>query len=490
MGALGVAASLMLDTEPMAASVAGTKLGRRASGPSVVLVILDSVRADHLSLYGYQRDTTPFLRRLASVATLYENAFSTSDTSIGSHASIFTGMYPSWHGAHYAPPEHPYGRSLDPGIPTLASILSERGYRTMSIAANNAYLSDGFGLTRGFQLRDARALLPLNWPEDFGRSFLRWILSGFADTAETDRLFRRAEELNAQISALLAEATGKGPLLLVVNYMDAHHPYVPPPPYDRVFPGKDRRYTYRAYQTAWNDINSQRRAITARERRHLISQYDGGIAYLDHQIGLLVHDLREKGLYEDTMLIVTSDHGEAFGEKGLLEHGVSVYQNLVHVPLLIKYPGQKQGLRVREPVSGADLMPTALARAGCPIPPNVQGRDLLGNGPGRLHFVLSESFPRTAGFVGTKCTRFERTERAVISGNMKLIVSTTGRKELYDLAADPAEERDLYRAGHPVARELEARLREALQTLPRRQAQPSRLDVERLRQLKSLGYIR
>jgi arylsulfatase A-like enzyme len=371
----------------------------------------------------------------------------------------------------------------------LASILSDRGYRTFCVAANNAYLSDDFGLTRGFGVRESRALLPMNWPEDFHRSFLRRLLMAFLDTSETDRLFRRAGELNDQIVKELDGHGRRAPFLLAVNYMDAHHPYLPPPPFDRMFPGKDSRFTYPAYQSAWLDINTLKRDLTEAERRHLISQYDGAIAYLDRQIGLLVRKLKETGLYEDTMLLVTSDHGEAFGEKDLLEHGVAVCQNLVRVPLLVKYPGQRQGVVVREPVSGADLMPTVLARADIPIPSTVQGRDLLlGNGPGKLGFLLSESFPRSFG--EGALPRFDRTERAVVSGGMKLIVSTSGKKELYDLGADPNEERNLYRADHPVARELEAKLSQVILTLPRRQPVPSRLDLERVRQLKSLGYIR
>ena len=451
--------------------------------PNVVLVILDAVRADHLSLYGYRRDTTPNLNELAKSSAIYRRAIATSDMTLSTHASMFTGLYASWHGAHYAPPEQPYGRPLDGRHPTLAGVLRSKGYSTIGVAANFAYLQPDLGIDRGFQIFDARTPVPVT---DSERPFLmregvRHLAGLFTATGAFDAVTRRADEINRDAMRLVDGSLRLGrPFFLFLNYMDAHTPYVPPAPYDRLFAGKNPRFEQADYLTLQKQMAAGRRAITNGERNHLESQYDGGIAFMDAAIGNLVGELKSRGAFENTIFVVAGDHGEAFGEQGLLEHSVaSVYQTQVHVPLLIRLPGTKEPLVSDELVSQVDLMPTILEAAGYPVPDGVQGRSLLH--PGREDRpVIAEAFPTP---------EIPRLERAIFLQNRKLIVSSSGRQEYFDLAQDPEEQRNQYGTDSPELTDMQAALSTWMKQIPKPAAPAGSLGGKALQRLKGLGYV-
>jgi arylsulfatase A-like enzyme len=230
-----------------------------------------------------------------------------------------------------------------------------------------------------------------------------------------------------------------------------------------------------------------KRGVTQTEHEHLISQYDGEIAYLDFQLGRLLARLKELGLYDDCLLIITSDHGEALGERNLMTHATSVYQDQVHVPLIIKYPKVRKKAVVDELVSLVDLMPTVLDVLGYKVPAGVRGQSLLK--PERLHGreVISESF--ATGSLRDLHPRFRRAERAIFLGSFKFIWSTNGKRELYNLSRDPHEQKNLYKPDGPVSQQLEAKLDEWVKSVRPRPGQPAKLDRETLDRLKSLGYI-
>ena len=202
----------------------------------------------------------------------------------------------------------------------------------------------------------------------------------------------------------------------------------------------------------------------------------------------LVERLKSLGLYGDTLLIVTSDHGEAFGEKGLLEHNVSVYQNQVHVPLIVKYPNSEEGRTIREVVSQIDVVPTVFAALGIGTEATLPGTRLgdVGRADGRL--VFSDHFLCPTVYMANP--EFTRRETAVVTGSLKFVESPARMGELYDLSEDPDERNDLYRQGHPAV----ARLRQALadweESTPRQVTAPAKLDKKALERLKSLGYVR
>jgi arylsulfatase A-like enzyme len=274
------------------------------------------------------------------------------------------------------------------------------------------------------------------------------------------------------------------PFFVFVNFMDAHAPYAPPPPFRDLFPGR-RPGTSSAKLTdrLVEDMKRGRLHVPPAERSHLVSQYDGGIAYIDSCLEDLLETLRRQGVYENTLVIITSDHGESFGERGLVDHGNALYQNEIRVPLIVKYPGQREKAVRTEVVSLTDLFPTILAVVGVERHANVHGQDLRLAARRSDPPVFSEAFPPRLG----------RIERTIVVGSLKLIVSRDGKRQLYDLSRDPDETRNLFSGGR--APRLGQGLQDALDrwatTLPRPPGQrPATLDEETLRRLRSLGYLR
>ena len=469
-------------------SLARARFGPPLTGrPNVVMVTLDTVQAGHLSLYGYHRNTTPHLRQLAREATLYTNAIAVSDMTLPTHASIFTGLYPREHGAHTDPPLR--ARPLAEGFQTLAEMLAAKGYTTLAVAGNRFYVQPEWGMAQGFQLFDSEAPVRI-YNEDrrfFLREGLRKLLNFFISTWEYDLDIRRGRVLNHDIGTLLSKMKDeRRSFFLFANYMDAHMPYLPPAPYDTMFPGKDPSLSFRACTRLERDIVTFKRKISQREQQHLIAEYDGAIAYLDEQMGWLIDQLKERGLYDNTLLIITSDHGEAFGKRNLISHPVSVYQNEIHVPLLIKYPNQHKGEVLQSWASQIDLLPTVLDVLGYQPPDGLYGRNLQNLDSRQPRQIISSSFQSALFF---DVPRFHRTERAIFSGPMKFIHSTKGKRELYDLSKDPQETKNLYNPDDGAVAELQRNLDEWLRRVKPHASARTKIDPENLQRLKSLGYV-
>jgi arylsulfatase A-like enzyme len=342
-----------------------------AKGPNVVLITMDTVRADHLSVYGYERETTPQLSRFAKDATVYDHAMAAGDFTLPSHASIFTSLYPGWHGAHPSHPNFPAGRPLQPGATTLAKVLQSSGYWTGGIIANSAFLQPGTGLNQGFNMWETGTPVLLADDERvfYLRQSARRLLHASVNTAVFDALFFRASDINSRAGAVLEKVQGRGPFFLFLNYMDAHYPYLPPEPYDRFGGKRPGVRPVAEYNELKNSVNAGRRHAGKDEQDSLIANYDGGIAYMDSEIGRLMDRLRAMNLYDDALIIVTSDHGEAFGEHDLVGHtATSLFQDGSRIPLLVKLPGQREGKHSAALASQVDLMPTVLEIAKRPLP--------------------------------------------------------------------------------------------------------------------------
>jgi arylsulfatase A-like enzyme len=416
-----------------------------SSKPNILLLTLDTVRADHLSLYGYKRNTTPHLAELARVATVFSHATASGDMTITSNAAILTGTYASWNGARPHQSSSGNGVPISNKYPTLAEILSEHGYSTAAVVANSGFLTREWGFDRGFQFFDARGAVRMMPPqkEYLLRYGARQVLHRVVDTAAFDMMFLRAGEINREAYGLLDRARSSGrPFFLFLNYMDAHSPYAPPPQFDELYPAeKDLSIPDARYGQLFDQLAEGRGQMSEKERQHYISQYDGAIAYMDAEIGRLIAGLKQRGLYENTLLIIVSDHGEAFGERDLIGHGLSVNKDQVDVPLIVKYPGSDQGEWVEERVGHTDVLPTVLEVTGITPPQFLQGFSLrrgVGNTDRRL---ISESFPGS-GLISLN-RKFNRIERAIYSGSFKYIDSTAGKHELYDVSADPSEAHNL-----------------------------------------------
>ncbi|HEY7697001.1 MAG TPA: sulfatase, partial [Vicinamibacteria bacterium] len=290
--------------------------------PNVILISLDCVRADHLGAYGYERETSPRLDELAKEAVVFENATSISSYTHPTHLAMLTGLPPSINGVSR-------WRKPDSSVAYLPEILSRAGYRTNGIVSG-PLLSQSFGFERGFDVYHA-----------------------FHD--ET-----RAPELAKAALEMLHRGRGQ-PQFLFLHFFDAHWPY---------WPGDELTTRFGPLSTDTSGllykVRNQIPPANKEEVRHMMDLYDAEIVYVDREVGRFLDELKNAGMYENSLIIVTADHGEAFLEHGFWEHGQTLYQEMVHVPLLVKWPGEPAPRRVASLVSQADLFPTILEAAGIP----------------------------------------------------------------------------------------------------------------------------
>jgi arylsulfatase A-like enzyme len=446
----------------------GVTAAESPSKPNVVLITMDTVRADHTSVNGYQRDTTPFLRSLSESATVYTRATATSDFTLPTHASLFTGVYPEWHGALRD------GTGLHPVLadrPMLAELLASNGYWTAQSAANHGYMVPWTGLTRGFQVAESRRPVLMLLRRGYLRYPIMRFLGSRADIRVLTRRFLTAADIGARAQALLDRAGARGgPFFLFLNYMDAHQPYIPGKSFEDQFP-------------AGQDLASEHVPM---QRRIGVSRYDAAVFAEDASIGQVVGHLKDLGLYDNTILVITSDHGEAFAEHDLLTHDVGfVYQELIGVPLLIKFPGQTQGRRSDQLISQVDIMPMILGLTGVPVPPGIQGSGRLIPDAERAVFAFS-----VAHSVSSQTdSRLRGTRRAILAGALKLITWTAGPPELYDLTSDPEEKHNIYQPDDQRAKDLSQRLDAWVASMPASKAAPFQLDSATKERLRSLGYV-
>jgi arylsulfatase A-like enzyme len=327
---------------------------------NVVLISIDTLRADHLSCYGYDRPTSPAIDQLAREGTLFRNAQSASSWTTPSHMTMMTGLRPSVHGV-----DRP-GRRLAPEAITLAEVLHGAGYETAAFVGGPT-LSRAFGFDRGFERYQNFVGLP---------AFAKPRLGGPSLPPETLKRAHDSKPAAAVGNAATAWLTydAHAPFFLFVHLWDPHYDYEPPTPYDRLFdPDYDGSFDFHDLE-ANPAIGPE---MAARERRHLVALYDGEIAWTDSIVGRILQTLDQLGLRERTLVVLTSDHGEEFLEHGGKGHLRTLYQEIVHVPLIFRAPGLVPANQRADAVFGpAHLMPTILGLVGLPAPPDVATRDL------------------------------------------------------------------------------------------------------------------
>jgi len=387
----------------------------------VILIVIDTLRADHLGLYGYSRPTSPSLDQWSKQAAVFNEAFSTSPWTLPSFATMFTGQLPSRHlagmvvsaGAEHSLPARAITHKMirktytgvDPGLPTLAEVLRDHGYATGAVI-NNAFLGRAFGMARGFQSYD---FSPLNY---------KWL--------------RRANVVVGRaLSYVDAHATE--PFFLVVHFMDPHMSYDPPA-------SVQGRFT-RAFKSRFSlpvGKLAQIRALAPRlpqvDRDFITAAYDEELAFVDAQIGRFFRELDKRGLGRKVLVFVTADHGEELFDHGGFEHGHTMYDELLRVPLLVRGPGVRPGRR-QTAVSLVDLMPTILEAAGVPVPADLFGVSLWP--------ALTRAAPIPPRRLFAECTLYGDPRGAMIRWPLKLVVDrATGQQQLFDLATDPGEHTD------------------------------------------------
>ncbi|MEN8184065.1 MAG: sulfatase-like hydrolase/transferase [Myxococcota bacterium] len=465
--------------------------------PDVVLIVLDTVRAGSLSTYGYERPTAAGIDALAREGALFLDATSPSTWSLPSHASLFTGRYPSSHGAHA---EHRY---LDARFPTLAEVLERSGYETYCFTSN-AWISDGLGLTRGFGWQDES--LRSQGGAGIGFSFIHRLLDrvGLQDTDKGGGIVADA------FAAWAAErpAETDRPAFVFLNFIEAHFPYHQLPQ-EHLFRFTDRPYG-ELREISMDLLGAQfggagRRVEEVEEPTR--AMYDGGVVYSDELLSRIVGALRTRGTLDDTVLVVLADHGEVLGERaGFFGHGPSLYQESIGVPLLIRYPPRvPAGVRVSEPVSTLGVFATILELAELSSPPTLQVGSLIpllsGGGSEAAGPILSELHDATEMSGGVRDRPDpqmlgERRYRMLREGSLKLVETSKGEALLYDLEADPGETRDLAPERPEVLAQMRARMAEvqARLELPDLDAplavgeDAPELDEATRQQLRALGY--
>ncbi len=443
-------------TLQIAVTVAVVAIGIGCQAPAVpsptpsggiLLVVLDTVRADHLGVDGYRHPTTPHLDRLAREGVYWRNAWSHSPWTLPSIASILTGQPPHVHGAGSAD-----GRlfSIEPGVPTLAERLRGAGWTTAAVA-NVAFLSPRSGVARGFDHYDYD-----NPPKSN---------QGQRDAAATT---------DAALSWL--RTVRDRPFFLFVHYFDAHLVYEPPPPYGTMFgvPGDDPSLPP-AFGRLGDlmAIRSGDLILSPAQRAVLIARYDGEIRYVDEEFGRLRRGLESLDRWRDTMIVVVADHGEEFWDHGGFEHGHAHWRELLRVPLIVKTPGRKAGVVRNDLVRLLDITPTVLQFAGLPPDESLPGRPLRQGGP--RHAIAQGTL--WAGDV-----------RSIRSEAGTLIVDAAQDREWYFAADDPLELHDLS-GSEP---EIVAPLRKALLALPplgERASKGYEPDLETRARLRALGYL-
>ncbi len=360
---------------------------------SIILVSIDTVRRDHVGFYGYERNTTPFLDKLAEKSLVFDNAYTTFSWTLVAHMGMLTGLYPSQHGVWHE------DAALAPSVPTLAERLQERGYHTMGFHDSN-WLTARYGFARGY---------------DVYRRHMGAPIAGL-----------HMEE------AMAARPKNK-PFFMFLHLMDAHNApltpgstmYEPPEPFDSLFMVDAReRLEGVDIDQAWKHGTN----ISPEQHEALLALYDGGIRYTDTKLGEWIEAWWRTGLLDDAVLIITSDHGESLHQRGTgyQGHGFAFNEGL-QVPLLIHYPGDARGgERIQTPVSHVDLLPTILDELELAPDSRLPG------------YSLAEGRPLDSVIYAEQPNRME----AFIRWPWKMLRPTTGdtsRLRLFDLDQDPAE---------------------------------------------------
>jgi arylsulfatase A-like enzyme/uncharacterized protein HemY len=403
-----------------------------AASQNIVLVTLDTVRADRMGFLGSQRGLTPSLDRLATRSLVFERTFSQAPITTVSHASLLSGTYPQFHRVN------DFGVPLATSLPWLPELLRNAGWQTAAFVGSlildpRAGLAPGFD--RGFGSYDAGFRVRRGRTDDRYQSMER----------------RGAEVVDRAVSWLAARP--EGPFFLWVHLFDAHDPYDPAPPF---------------------------------ASRFTKEPYDGEIAYVDAQVGRLMSALEARRLFDASLMVVCGDHGESLGEHGEKTHGVFLYDATIRVPLLVKLPGGRgAGHRINARASLVDLMPTMLEAVGLPVPQAVQGESLLPlleeAKPKERASYAETDYPRRAfGWSSLAAWRVER-----------FLYVKAPRVELYDLGADPDARRDIADRQATVAARIAASLTQFRdRTAGAGSADGARpLDSSLLERLAALGYV-
>ena len=411
---------------------------------NVILIVVDTLRADHLGTYGYGPRVSPRIDAFARRATVFETAVSQAPHTIPSMLQLMTSRYHQ-------------GKQIDAETPTVAEMLSSAGYRTAAVVENALFefSPDAHGLMRGFETFYRNGLLA---PDAVFEQ--HWKTSTPADV------------VTAQARRWLRSRAAGAPFFLWLHYFDPHDPYMPPYSDDleRLSRHSKSRMTGDIRATDLFPATGKKPPpVSDVDRDHLRELYDAEIRYLDQSLGELLDFLDQQGLLDKSLVILTADHGESLGEHDQWTHGTSLFEQQIHVPLIVKYPGQDSGRRIAEPVESLAIVPTILDVTGVRSAAHLDGRSLTASAAG-LAFV------------------FWKDEWVVRSAEWKLL-NRGAALHLFHVSEDPGEEVDLADDRPRVVRRL---LRARQERLTEIEASDFGLEgtaADALREMKSLGYL-
>jgi arylsulfatase A-like enzyme len=399
--------------------------------PNVLLVIVDTLRADHVSGYGYPRPTTPGIDRIAREGVLFENAFATSSWTLPSHTSLLTGRYPFEHEAAT------HTRYFDGDYPLLSQHLRDQGYRTAGFSANPTYFNRAVGLGRGFS----------HFEDHFWSIADAWIRTGFG--RETNfwlakmKLLRAlprksASHVSRSVLDWVEEADDR-PFFVAINFIEAHAPYTSPEPF------RHRFWTTGQPDTDVLEDNVKR--LSRDELQAQVDAYDGAVAYIDSEIEHVVQQLRSNPRFANTLVVITSDHGESFGEHGLMRHRYALYRECIRVPLVFWWPQKvPAGIRVEQVVSHVALPATILDLVGMGHQEVFPGDPLTllwdDQKDDSWPFAMSELDPMPPE-LGKRAPAFDGYSVSVVDNRWHYISHAKRGQEIFDWRKDPQELTDL-----------------------------------------------
>lgn len=475
--------------------------------PNILFVVWDTVRADHLSLYGHERRTTPFVDEWARDARVYENCLTVGSTTVPSHASMFTGLLPTEHGTSNE--RYVLGDKYE----TLAELLRAAGYSTYLFSANPfvSQWKEHPSLTQGFDTVEHP------WSDQYYRQAVRITLgkvkpydnsNPLADRIRTRKPLihwnvKASGELAQQgVKTWLEQQNRDRPFFIFLNYMEAHAPLLPSDEHRlKMMSPEQVRASYdvdRHFMSVWSyvfgleDCTSEEIALTA-------ATYDAAILELDMLFQNLIEALGVDGRLENTIVVLVGDHGDQLGEHHMLDHQFSVYEPLMRVPLVVHYPKRFAPGRDTRPITNLDLFPTLLELAGIQPPTPTKGvsllhardqRQRLGECPHPMYGTLRKVLKARPDFDPRP---WQRSLRAFYHEPYKFIQASDGRHELYNLVDDPGESRNLIGEQPELARRLDAELRAYLGAPRSGDGQPSpplpELTPEERQGLEDIGYI-
>jgi len=400
---------------------------------NIVIITIDTLRADHLECYGYSGVKTPHINKLAAQGILFEQVISPAPLTLPAHCSIFTGTYPLYHGVRDNGSFY-----LNPDQLTLAEILKEKGYKTAAFIG--AFVLDSrWGLDQGFDY----------YYDNFDLTKYKKI--------SLDAVQRRGDEVLREACRWL-ETKGKEKFMVWIHLYDPHTPYDPPEPYRSQYQGRP------------------------------YGLYDGEIAYVDQLIGEFLNFLIEQDLLEKTLIVLTSDHGESLGEHKESAHGFFIYEAAIRVPLIFRLPGEKslRGKIIKTQVSSLDIMPTILDLINVARPSSIQGKSLWPLLSGRKkndRSVYSETFYPRYHYGWSEL-------QGIRKNNFKFIAAP--RPELYDLSHDPHEKNNLFDQKKSLSRKMQKELNKLIKHFSSQKAERAviqNIDQDSLLKLQTLGYI-